>query len=53
MAYVSEDGSYGTDETILFDYDELTGSEWDKLDEMGDTERYAFVANILKGKKTT
>jgi hypothetical protein len=51
MAYVSQDGSYGTAETILFDYHELSGSEWDKLDEIGEDYKYDFVAKILKAKE--
>jgi hypothetical protein len=52
MAYVSQDGSYGTSEIIVFDTNELSNEQWDELDELGDSQRYNFVADILKAKET-
>jgi beta-xylosidase len=52
MAWVAEDGSYGTCEVIVFDYEDIDNGQWDELDEMGDVQRYNFVANILKAKET-
>ena len=50
MAYVSTDGSFGSDEAILFDNDELTDKEWEILDWMSDNERYDYVVGILNKK---
>jgi hypothetical protein len=50
MAYVSTDGSFGSDEAIIFDNDELTDKEWETLDWMSDNERYDYVVGILNKK---
>lgn len=50
MGYVSIDGSFGSDEAIVFDNDDLTDKEWETLDWLGDSERYDFVVGILNKK---
>jgi len=50
MAYVSEDGNFGSDEAVIFHNDSLTDEEWEQLDWLGDSERYQFVMNILQKK---
>lgn len=48
-SWVSEDGTFGTGEIIVFEYDEMTGLEWNELDGAADSDKLRYVeAAILK-----
>ena len=47
-AWVSMDGEYGQG-VVLFDSDELTDDQWEKLTEMSDGDRATYVVAILNG----
>ncbi len=53
MAYVSEYGNYGNDALIEFDYDELTSEQWAILEQLGDNDKFDYVAAVLNGEDTT
>lgn len=42
-SWVSEDGTFGTGEIIVFQYDELTGLEWNELDGAADRDKLRYV----------
>ena len=47
-AWVSMDGEYGQG-VVLFDPDQLTDDQWEKLTEMHDGDRASYVVAILNG----
>ena len=47
-AYVDMDGSYGQG-VVVFDSDELTDEQWEKLTDMNDNDRATYVVAILNG----
>lgn len=53
MAYVSEYGNYGEDEVIIFDRSELTSEQWSLLEQLGDNDKFDYVAAVLNGEDLT
>lgn len=50
MAWVSTDGSYGGDDDIItFDGSKLTDMQWERLTDMADGDKYAYVKFIIEG----
>ena len=50
MAWVSTDGSYGGDDDIItFDGSKLTDMQWERLTDMHDNDKYAYVKFIIEG----
>ena len=49
-AWVTEDGSCGFGEVILFDPDKLTDEQWENLNEMRDNNKYGYVYAILNNE---
>ena len=47
-AYVDMDGSYGQG-VVVFDSDELTDEQWEKLTDMSDGDRAVYVVAIING----
>lgn len=48
-AWVATDGSYGGGEPLVFDSNQLTDEQWERLTDMFDHDRYDYVKNILNG----
>lgn len=50
MAWVTNDGEYNGSSAILeFDYDFLTADQWERLENMSDSNRYDYVRFITEG----
>jgi hypothetical protein len=48
-AWVSEDGSYGTNAIVFFDIESITDEQMERLDEMNDNDKYDYVVAIFNG----
>ena len=49
-SWVETDGSYGTSDIILFDYDDLTEAQHDTLSNLSDRDRLDYVQAIMSGE---
>ena len=49
-AWVSEDGSYGTNAIVFFDIESITDEQMERLDEMNDSDKYDYVIAIFNGE---
>jgi hypothetical protein len=49
MAWVAEDGSYGSGEVIHFEPTALDDEQWELLGELPDSQRLAYVEAVLNG----
>ena len=47
VSYVTADGTFGTGGIVLFDYDSLTGFQWQVLDSIADSDKMSYVLAIL------
>ena len=50
VSWVETDGSYGTSEVILFDYDDLTEEQHETLSNLSDRDRLDYVQAIMSGE---
>ena len=51
LVYFAEDGNWGNAERMITIFDkDLTEQEWEILAELPDSERYAFVRDLVKAK---
>lgn len=48
-AWVATDGSYGGGEPLVFDSNKLTDEQWERLTDMADGDKYAYVKFIIEG----
>lgn len=48
-SWVSDSGEFGTNDLTVFDSDFLTPEQWDKLDNLADSQRLPFVRAVLAG----
>lgn len=46
--WVTDAGEFGTNKIIVFKSDQLTEFEWDKVNDMHESERYAFILATLE-----
>lgn len=53
LAYVTEDGNYGSDKLILFSTDALTAEQWENLSNLGDNSKFEYVSAIMNGEPLT
>lgn len=49
-AWVDADGSYGIGEIILFDQDDITQKQWERLSNMRDNSKFDYIAAIMHGE---
>ena len=53
MAWVTNDGEYnGSSLVIEFDLNDLTNEQWERVEEMADSDRYEYVKSILEEDDT-
>lgn len=52
MAYVSEYGNWGQEEVLVFDESRLTPAQWNKLDELCDSDKLPYVKAIMNDEST-
>ena len=50
LAYVSEDGNYGTDSIVLFRPDTLTDDQWETLSNLSDSRKMNYITAILNNQ---
>lgn len=48
-AWVSEDGSWGTNAMVLFDPSTITDAQMEILDELNDSDKYDYIIAIFNG----
>ena len=53
MAWVTEDGSYGSGEVLHFEPTALDDEQWELLSVLPDSQRLAYVEAVLNGGDLT
>ncbi|NBW11605.1 MAG: hypothetical protein EBR82_26600 [Caulobacteraceae bacterium] len=49
VAWVTDDGSYGVGSVSVFDPDMLTDEQWERLANLSDYDRLAYVQAVIDG----
>ena len=47
QSWVADDGSYGTGDVLVFNHDDITEEQWEKVDMLYDGDRIEYIQAIL------